>query len=237
MPSAAYAGAAGRSPLGPGADRRALYASAPSPGTAPRAITHRSLLPEPRPQFYPAHAGARRMAAVAPRSAASPGRAAPRRRRRRCKARARDPPGAGSTGSSSACGRSCAATQARRQPGRRRLRTGGMLGGSQAGARLIYNFNAPDRRDASHQLRGRPPRRRSRARRPRPAAAVRSRYGSPPSAARRSADTAAAAAPSPLFAEGGVYERPLPWQLRARRLSPGRGRRPAQPRPVRRRRR
>ena len=68
-----------------------------------------------------------------------------------------------STGSSSAAGRSCAASRLG-IAGSQSLATGGTLGGSQAGARLIYNFNrqladdrsAPARRSADAAARSRP---------------------------------------------------------------------------------
>ena len=116
------------------------------------------------------------------------------------------------------------------------LSPNGMLGGSQAGARLIYNLNA--------QLVGAMLRTSTEVGRrggevglglPRPPLPAAFRYRS--TAERRQAfgHDGGGRSAFALFAEGGVYDRPIPLDF-ARRLSPGRSRRPARPRPVRRRR-
>ena len=113
------------------------------------------------------------------------------------------------------------------------LATGGMLGGSQAGARLLYNFTRQIAAVLRDQFRRRPARRRSRLGiRVHPLQSVpvwltaerRQRIG----------NTGGGRNAFAVFAEGGRLRAPLCRRLRARRLCPGRRRRRPQARPVRR---
>ena len=182
----------------------------PPPPIRLRAATS-PILPEPRPNFYSPRAAARRMAAVA----ASPPRRCPRarsRRSRRC--RLRRPAIAAPARPHPADHVGDAARPPRRDRCTDSLASGGTLGGSQAGARLFYNFSPTLGGRSALQLRRRPARRRGRRRGSayQPLRGI-AACGSPPSGARRSADTAAGATISLCSPRAGVYDRPMPWDF------------------------